>query len=531
VWFPVLVGPSSSVPADRRLHALDAMRLVAGALALTLFASFAGAEDAGSQGDPVRARPAPRATQKVPLRVVRVMPESRQALLYDRSRSTHVLAEVGGQIGGYTVEDIDDDEVTLRFQDKQIVLAAPARASERRVAGRPARSASGSTARPNDGGPSDGGPGDGGSNDGPSDAGSSDSGPSDAAAGAGPTPVDPYGEPPIRVVRAPDAPAGPGHAAVASDLRAGEGGVRVVQAPAAPGEPGAAAPTSEPGEPGERIRVVQAPNAPAPATPSNDVASPTLGPAAPSAEAPPAASPAASVAASAPAPASAPASEGAAPPIRVAQAPVPGKAPAKTPYQANKQEIDARAMADVLTGSARDGAKPRLSFGSPPQASEPDVRPSAPTASNPTASNPTASNPAASNPTASNPAASNPAASSPAASNPAASNPTASTSATSANAVISRGEVQAALADFGRLAAAIRGSFSASGVVVNAVGDGTLFQRAGLRAGDVIASVDGVRLRSLDDAANVYARASTAAAMTAQIVRGGKPMTLHVAIR
>jgi hypothetical protein len=47
----------------------------------------------------------------------------------------------------------------------------------------------------------------------------------------------------------------------------------------------------------------------------------------------------------------------------------------------------------------------------------------------------------------------------------------------------------------------------------------------------VIASVDGVRLRSLDDAANVYARASTANAMTAQIVRGGKPMTLHVAIR
>ena len=67
--------------------------------------------------------------------------------------------------------------------------------------------------------------------------------------------------------------------------------------------------------------------------------------------------------------------------------------------------------------------------------------------------------------------------------------------------------------------------------MVSAIGDGTLFQRAGLRAGDVIASVDGVRLRSLDDAANVYARASTASAMTAQIIRGGKPITLHVAIR
>jgi S1-C subfamily serine protease len=97
--------------------------------------------------------------------------------------------------------------------------------------------------------------------------------------------------------------------------------------------------------------------------------------------------------------------------------------------------------------------------------------------------------------------------------------------------VLSRGEVEAALADFGRLTAAIRGSFSAAGVIVDAVSDGALFQRAGLRAGDVIASVDGVRLRSLDDAANLYARASKANAITAQIIRGGKPMTLHVAIR
>jgi S1-C subfamily serine protease len=103
--------------------------------------------------------------------------------------------------------------------------------------------------------------------------------------------------------------------------------------------------------------------------------------------------------------------------------------------------------------------------------------------------------------------------------------------ATGEAVLLSRGEVDAALADFARLTAAIHGSFSAAGVVVDAVRDGTLFQRAGLRAGDVIAAVDGIRLRSLDDAANVYARASKATAITAQIVRSGKPMTLHVAIR
>src|SRR4051794_8874861 len=108
---------------------MDAMRLVAGALALTLFASLARAEGTGSSGS---ARPPGAAHGKIPLRVVRVMPESRQALLFDRSRSTHVLVEVGGTVDGYTVEDIDDDEVTLWLQGKQIVLAAPARAAERR---------------------------------------------------------------------------------------------------------------------------------------------------------------------------------------------------------------------------------------------------------------------------------------------------------------------------------------------------------------------------------------------------------------
>jgi S1-C subfamily serine protease len=97
--------------------------------------------------------------------------------------------------------------------------------------------------------------------------------------------------------------------------------------------------------------------------------------------------------------------------------------------------------------------------------------------------------------------------------------------------VVSRGELDGALADFAGLAGGVRASFSANGVAVQDVRDGTIFQRAGLRAGDVITSVDGVRLRSLDDAANLYARASTARVFTAQIVRGGKPMTLRVVIQ
>jgi S1-C subfamily serine protease len=96
---------------------------------------------------------------------------------------------------------------------------------------------------------------------------------------------------------------------------------------------------------------------------------------------------------------------------------------------------------------------------------------------------------------------------------------------------ISRSELDSALADFAALTAAVHGSFSASGATIVSVADGSIFRRIGLRAGDVITSVDGVRLRSLDDAANLYARASTAAAVTAQIVRGGKPVALRVVIQ
>jgi S1-C subfamily serine protease len=100
-----------------------------------------------------------------------------------------------------------------------------------------------------------------------------------------------------------------------------------------------------------------------------------------------------------------------------------------------------------------------------------------------------------------------------------------------ASVEISRAELDRVLADFAQLTLALRGSFTVSGVRVDGVGDGTIFQRAGLRIGDVITAVDGVPLRSLDDAASVYARAASAKAVTAQIVRNGAPLTLRVAIR
>jgi hypothetical protein len=227
--------------------------------------------------------------------------------------------------------------------------------------------------------------------------------------------------------------------------------------------------------------------------------------------------------------------------------PTPGKAPAaaldpspgETPIAAHdrssstagastaahdpsdRQTLSARAMADVLTGGsgAHEGRKPTSSLftarASSPASAAP-IEPSAPAAPAPDSRPASAASPGP--PTV--------------AAHADVRSATAGAPAATGEAItLSRAEVDAALADFGRLTAAMHGSFSAAGVVVDAVSDGTLFQRAGLRAGDVIAAVDGIRLRSLDDAANLYARASKATAITAQIVRSGKPMTLRVAIR
>src|SRR5262249_25587262 len=83
----------------------------------------------------------------------------------------------------------------------------------------------------------------------------------------------------------------------------------------------------------------------------------------------------------------------------------------------------------------------------------------------------------------------------------------------------------------GALAVAFRASFTPAGVQVDAVLDGSLFAKAGLRAGDLITSVEGRPLRSLDDVAALYARAGSLRIVTAQGVRGGKPLTLRAVIQ
>jgi S1-C subfamily serine protease len=96
---------------------------------------------------------------------------------------------------------------------------------------------------------------------------------------------------------------------------------------------------------------------------------------------------------------------------------------------------------------------------------------------------------------------------------------------------LTRGEVRVALADFARLTTTIRGELTPAGAKIGSVADGSVFAKAGLRAGDVVTSVDGKPMHTIDDAADLYVRASTARNITVQLMRAGKPATLKLSIQ
>jgi hypothetical protein len=97
--------------------------------------------------------------------------------------------------------------------------------------------------------------------------------------------------------------------------------------------------------------------------------------------------------------------------------------------------------------------------------------------------------------------------------------------------MLSKSDVAAALSNFGALAGSMRGSFTPAGAKIDAVGPDSLLAKAGLRAGDVITSINNQPLRSLDDAANLYARAGSMKVATIVFQRAGKPMMLRLTIQ
>jgi type II secretory pathway component PulC len=403
------------------------MRFIAGLVGVILSASLARAEEppeakapeqkpeAAPEQKPEAARP------KVPLRVVRLLPDSNQALLFDRARGTHVLADIGATIEGYLVEDIDDDEVTLSANGAQIVLAAPDQSWRHRRGTDEASPPVTRTAK--------------------------------VVAKADPAPLDPYVEGGDGVIRSVDAP---------SSIEAGDGGIRTATAPAttAPIEPTALSASAA----SPAVASALATPAPATATP----APAAVAPATTATPAPTAATPAPALATTAA-------------PVTATPTPAPALAATAAPVTATPTP----APAVVVTAAPVTVTQAAVTVVSP----APITGAAMPT---------TAGTPA-----------------------PAADGPV----------MLGRHDVDVALSDFGRLTASVRGSFTPAGARLDAIFEGSLFAKAGLRVGDVVTSVDGRPLRSLDDAADLYARARGTRAMTLQVVRGGKPTVLRLTIQ
>ena len=96
---------------------------------------------------------------------------------------------------------------------------------------------------------------------------------------------------------------------------------------------------------------------------------------------------------------------------------------------------------------------------------------------------------------------------------------------------MTRAAFQQELADFGRLATSIKAAFTDNGAHIDSIVAGSLFARAGLLAGDVVTAVGDHPLRSIDDAADLYAHASSVKNIAIQVVRAGKPVTLRITIQ
>jgi hypothetical protein len=417
---------------------------------------------------PATAAPAAQtqAAKKLPLRVVRVLEDTQQALMFDKAKGTHVLVEVGKQIDGFTVTDIDEDSVTLTAEGgQQIVLAGPDpswRGNGRHGTQKPASKAAAKTATPED--------------------------PYAAAA-----PMDPYGDDGVRTAEAPVAPS-----ATAAPINAGEGGVRTAEAPVA-------------GAPTESVRSAEAPGTPAKVVVTATIPSSTIPTAVASTVAPTSTSPSPSM--------STTTTTTTTPSTPIVSAAAPVEAPVAAPSAEPVAPMDNSSSAAWSTTPTppvdREAAAIASLFADTPPA--PTAKPAT------TAKATKATKKAKDVKIASVSAAGTTAG--------AALPATAAPSPTDGATIIAKADVTAALGNFSSLASAVRGSFSAAGAHLDAVAPDSLFAKAGLQAGDTITAINNQPLRSLDDAATLYSRAGSMKSATIQVLRAGKPLSLHLAIQ
>src|SRR5688572_19436072 len=82
-------------------------------LALCLAAGSARAEAEAPNVPAPQVKPAKKKLGRVPFRVVKLLPETSQALVYDQDRRAHVLVTEGDTLSGFSVVEVDDDHMVI----------------------------------------------------------------------------------------------------------------------------------------------------------------------------------------------------------------------------------------------------------------------------------------------------------------------------------------------------------------------------------------------------------------------------------
>jgi general secretion pathway protein C len=94
-----------------------------------------------------------------------------------------------------------------------------------------------------------------------------------------------------------------------------------------------------------------------------------------------------------------------------------------------------------------------------------------------------------------------------------------------------RNMIDQAIQDVGKLATEIRIQPSENGLSLSNIKPNSIFRRMGLRNGDVLRSVDGQEIRSVDDALRLYESLKKSDNVTVELQRRGRNRTINYNIR
>lgn len=119
----------------------------------------------------------------------------------------------------------------------------------------------------------------------------------------------------------------------------------------------------------------------------------------------------------------------------------------------------------------------------------------------------------------------------PAIAKPAPAAPTPAAAPTPGTVVLDKKDLNDALADFATLTKDSRLTLGPTGVAFAHVAPGSLFARVGLRDGDRIVTINGSPIRSVDDAADLYAQLGGMKQLALDVVRGSGHVTLRADLR